>query len=174
MPFKQKLWEINQGKCGICGDAWDLPEPRPNEDGGKFGKGIVVRTYKSGQEFTATLNMVANHEGYFEFKLCPVQKGVKADQECLDRHPVHLADGSGDRWVLKPDKKGLMDVKLRLPEGLKCERCVLQWHWKCGEFGFKVSNGVCCCGLGRLCKTQMFCDKMEHKTDFNFKLDINI
>ncbi|KAG8198470.1 hypothetical protein JTE90_022200 [Oedothorax gibbosus] len=140
-----KLWEINQGKCGICGDAWDVPEPRPNEDGGKFGKGIVVRTYKSGQEIKVTLNMVANHEGWFEFKLCPVEKGVVPDQACLDKHPVPLADGSGTRYTLKLDKKGLMDLKLRLPEGLKCERCVLQWHWKCAN-----NWGICDDGKGRM------------------------
>ncbi|GFQ82700.1 chitin-binding type-4 domain-containing protein [Trichonephila clavata] len=140
-----KLWKINKGKCGICGDAWDLPEPRPNEDGGKYGKGIVVRTYKAGQEFTSTVFIVANHEGYFEFKLCPVKPGVKIDQNCLDQHPVGLADGSGNRYILKRGIKGNLDIKLKLPNGLKCDRCVLQYHWKAAN-----NWGICEDGKGRM------------------------
>lgn len=142
VTFLQKLWQINKGKCGICGDAWDLKEPRPNEDGGKFGKGIVVRTYKSGQEITAKINVVANHFGYFEFKLCPVENGVASDQACLDKHPIALADGSGYKYNLG-GQKGMVEVKLRLPEGLTCERCVFQWHWKCGMYVFVFLCRIC-------------------------------
>ncbi|GBL98540.1 hypothetical protein AVEN_111650-1 [Araneus ventricosus] len=42
-------WKMNGGKCGVCGDPWHLDVPRPNENGGKFGNGIIVRTYKPGQ-----------------------------------------------------------------------------------------------------------------------------
>ncbi|GFY55021.1 chitin-binding type-4 domain-containing protein [Trichonephila inaurata madagascariensis] len=42
-------WKINGGKCGVCGDPWHLEVPRPNENGGKYGNGIIVRTYKPGQ-----------------------------------------------------------------------------------------------------------------------------
>ncbi|GBN50324.1 hypothetical protein AVEN_71541-1 [Araneus ventricosus] len=143
-----KLWQINKGKCGICGDAWDLPEPRPNEDGGKYGKGVVVRTYKAGQEFKATVFIVANHEGYFEFKLCPVKPGVKVDQDCLDKHPVALADGSGYRYTLKRGIKGNLDLKLRLPDGLKCDRCVLQYHWKAANNWGICENGKGAMGCG--------------------------
>ena len=27
----QRQWEKNGGKCGVCGDAWDLAQPRENE-----------------------------------------------------------------------------------------------------------------------------------------------
>ncbi|KFM62296.1 hypothetical protein X975_04030, partial [Stegodyphus mimosarum] len=127
-----RLWQVNKGKCGVCGDPWDLPEPRPNEDGGKYGKGIIVRTYKEGQEFTAIVKIVANHLGHFEFKLCPVQEGIKVDQDCFDKHPIALADGSGYNYNLGK-QKGFVKVHLRLPKGLKCERCVFQWHWRAGN-----------------------------------------
>lgn len=35
--------------CGVCGDPWDKPPPRDNEDGGKYGTGIITRTYTPGQ-----------------------------------------------------------------------------------------------------------------------------
>ncbi|XP_030761831.1 uncharacterized protein LOC115886703 isoform X2 [Sitophilus oryzae] len=39
-------WEQNGGKCGICGDAYHLEEPRPHEAGGLYAKGIVARHYR--------------------------------------------------------------------------------------------------------------------------------
>lgn len=53
----------NGGKCGECGDAWDLPEPRPNEHGGTFGQGVVVRRYKIGGEMTIRVELTASHMG---------------------------------------------------------------------------------------------------------------
>ncbi|GFT37433.1 chitin-binding type-4 domain-containing protein [Nephila pilipes] len=137
-------WQRNKGKCGICGDAWDLPEPRPHEDGGLYGKGVIAKTYKSGEVITATVNIVANHFGYFTFKICPVQPGVTVDQECLDKHTLELADGSGTKFDLG-SKRGHVKVQLKLPEGFKCERCVFQWHWKCANHW-----GICENGKGRL------------------------
>ncbi|CAL1280997.1 unnamed protein product [Larinioides sclopetarius] len=139
-----KLWQVNKGKCGICGDAWDLPEPRPNEDGGKYGKGVIARTYKSGETITVITNIVANHFGWMEFKICPEEPGKTATQECLDQHPLQLADGSGTRYDLG-SQRGPVKVQLKLPEGFKCERCVFQWHWKCGNHW-----GICEDGKGRL------------------------
>jgi len=39
----------NNGNCGICGDAYNDPVPRDNEDGGMYGRGIIVREYSIGQ-----------------------------------------------------------------------------------------------------------------------------
>lgn len=55
--------EKNGGKCGECGDAWDLPQPRPNEYGGKYGQGVVVRTYKPGADITLRIQLTASHRG---------------------------------------------------------------------------------------------------------------
>lgn len=33
----------NGGKCGLCGDNYVLPQPRPNENTGYYGRGIIVR-----------------------------------------------------------------------------------------------------------------------------------
>lgn len=42
---------MNNGKCGVCGDPWHLKPPRPNEIGGKYGQGIIVRRYRTGQVY---------------------------------------------------------------------------------------------------------------------------
>jgi hypothetical protein len=38
----QVQWYENDGKCGECGDDYALERPRPNENGGIFGTGIIV------------------------------------------------------------------------------------------------------------------------------------
>lgn len=81
----------NGGKCGECGDAWDLPMPRPNEYGGRWGQGVVVRKYNPGSEITLRVELTASHMGYFEFRVCPE---LAAPQICLDKHLLELMGGS--------------------------------------------------------------------------------
>lgn len=35
----------NGGKCGECGDDYSSPRPRPNENGGVYGTGIIVQKW---------------------------------------------------------------------------------------------------------------------------------
>ena len=42
-------YERNHGKCGVCGDAFHLRQPRPHEAGGQFGQGVITREYTMGQ-----------------------------------------------------------------------------------------------------------------------------
>ena len=36
-------------RCGLCGDDYGLPIPRPHELGGDFGQGIISRNYTENQ-----------------------------------------------------------------------------------------------------------------------------
>uniref|UniRef100_T1J472 Chitin-binding type-4 domain-containing protein n=1 Tax=Strigamia maritima TaxID=126957 RepID=T1J472_STRMM len=135
----------NKGKCGVCGDPWDTPAPRPNEDGGKFGRGVIVRAYKPGQIIHVLVDVTANHNGYFEFKLCPVSKQHPVDDECMDQHLLALADGSGFRYYLPNPKNVKFPVKLALPKGLTCRRCVFQWTYTAGN-----NWGTCKDGIGKV------------------------
>ena len=73
-----------KGKCGVCGDPYD--GIRKHEAGGKFAKGIIVRDYKKGSVITVKTIVTANHFGYFEFRLCPLNNVHKrATQACLDK-----------------------------------------------------------------------------------------
>lgn len=38
----------NGGRCGLCGDNWLDPTPRNHELGGRFGEGVIVKTYTRG------------------------------------------------------------------------------------------------------------------------------
>lgn len=42
-------YKQNGGRCGPCGDPYNDTIPRANEHGGKYGRGIITREYKSGQ-----------------------------------------------------------------------------------------------------------------------------
>ncbi|XP_014238732.1 uncharacterized protein LOC106660314 [Trichogramma pretiosum] len=121
---------MNGGKCGLCGDNYALAQPRPNENGGKYGRGVIVRSYKEGQEIDVKVKVEANHKGYFEFSLCPLSDGKQLEsEECFDAHPLKLADGSSRHRLSGTPFQYEVDLKLKLPEGLKCEHCVLRWYW---------------------------------------------
>ena len=90
-----RQWQRNGGRCGVCGDPYDEAQPRAGEGGGKydcslililshslhftfyqrgtfrFGKGVIVKRYSSGERIRVTAEITANHKGYFEFRLCP-------------------------------------------------------------------------------------------------------
>ena len=54
-----RQWRKNQGRCGVCGDPWDLPEPRPHETRGRYARGIIVRNYTQAQVIIAGVSRVA-------------------------------------------------------------------------------------------------------------------
>lgn len=58
-----RQWKRNGGKCGECGDAWDMPEPRPHENGGQWGQGVIVRSYLPGTDLTIRVELTASHMG---------------------------------------------------------------------------------------------------------------
>ena len=74
------------GKCGICGDSYDAPIRDHEAPNGKYANGIIVETYEAEQEVQVTVQITANHKGYFEFKLCP-NNNIHQDpqQDCFDR-----------------------------------------------------------------------------------------
>lgn len=40
-------WDQNDGKCGVCGDAYHAQ--RSHEAGGEYARGIIGRRYAAGQ-----------------------------------------------------------------------------------------------------------------------------
>ncbi|KAF8764488.1 hypothetical protein HNY73_022554 [Argiope bruennichi] len=141
-------WQRNGGKCGICGDAWDAPKPRPNEAGGIYGKGIIVGNYKPGQEVKSIVELTANHKGFFEFKLCPHNDPkTVATQDCLDQYLLELADGSGTKYY-PSTRTGKFVVNLRLPQHLTCSQCVFQWTYTAANNWGRCDNGTSKVGCG--------------------------
>ena len=50
--------EINDGKCGICGDPYDSPVKDHEAPDGVFANGIIVREYQSGDIIDVTIGEV--------------------------------------------------------------------------------------------------------------------
>ncbi|MPC86955.1 hypothetical protein E2C01_081800 [Portunus trituberculatus] len=78
-------YEVNGGKCGICGDSWE-EDPRPHEaPNGLYATGTITKQYTQGQVFTLAANITTNHRGHFEVRICPDPK-VEATEECLHQY----------------------------------------------------------------------------------------
>ena len=92
-------WEDNGGKCGICGDPWDTPSPRDGEMGGKYGRGVIVKRYRTGQLVKVIVHVTANHLGYFEFRVCPSRSTWPVTQDCLDRGLLRNSRGKTRHFI---------------------------------------------------------------------------
>lgn len=143
---KQYQYETNGGKCGVCGDPYDAPQPRDNEGGGKYSSGIISKCFeKTASVIEVKVQLTANHLGYFEFRLCEHNDPfTPVTQECLDEHVLSLPDDEGSRYYIGPEL-GEYTVQLQLPENVQCSQCVLQWKYNTGNsWGCEGDS----CGLG--------------------------
>ncbi|BFZ22803.1 hypothetical protein BsWGS_25842 [Bradybaena similaris] len=131
-------------KCGLCGDPYD--GVRENETGGKYATGKITQTYRQGQKATLEVDLTAAHKGYFEFKVCARNDPrVRETQECLNQHPLPLADGSGYKYY--PQGSSMIQIEVTLPESLVCDYCVLQWRYHTGNsWGVGPEGGCVGCG----------------------------
>ncbi|XP_045488901.1 uncharacterized protein LOC110993889 [Pieris rapae] len=130
----------NKGRCGICGDAYDLPSPRPHELGGKYGQGTIVANFTSKQIINVSIEMTAFHQGYWYLNLCPDAES----QECFDKYPLELKNGG---FYFFPHRDGNYTVQYRLPK-ISCEHCVLQWRYVAGNNWGHCSDGTEGMGCG--------------------------
>ena len=64
----QNQWAHHDGKCGLCGDPYQ--GPLEHEAGGQFATGTIAAEYTSGSAIDVTVQITANHKGWFEFRLC--------------------------------------------------------------------------------------------------------
>ena len=143
----------NQGRCGICGDPWNQQTRAHEAPGGIYATGIIVKTYKQGSYIPVIIDITANHQGYFIFKLCP-NNDVFQDpgQECFDHTPLWV--GGGDpaynytRFPIQDYETGLRMVYVRLPPYITCEQCILQWTYVAGNNWGKCDNGTGAIGCG--------------------------
>ncbi|XP_017121026.1 uncharacterized protein LOC108141913 [Drosophila elegans] len=147
-----RQWSKNNGKCGECGDAWDVPEPRPHEYGGQWGLGVIVRSYVPGSKMTIRVELTASHMGYFEFRLCPNQI---AKQSCFDQNVLLILDGSPsqplptdlDIRFYPRNGSRIYEIHARLPD-FTCDQCVLQWRYVAGNNWGMCSDGNGAIGCG--------------------------
>ncbi|XP_041972028.1 uncharacterized protein LOC121728004 [Aricia agestis] len=140
-----RQWRRNGGKCGVCGDAWDAPKPRPHEIGGTFYKGVIVRKYAPGDVITVKVQLTASHMGWFEFKVC--DNPSQTDEECMSKHVLKLEGSEATKFYPK-NGSVTYEMRYRLPEGLECVHCVFQWQYVAGNNWGECGNGTGAVGCG--------------------------
>ncbi|KAK7480499.1 hypothetical protein BaRGS_00028233, partial [Batillaria attramentaria] len=134
------LWyKMKRGNmCGMCGDPVD--KPRQNEAGGKYDTGMMAASFRPGERAQLKVLMMSNHGGFMEFKMCPSKP---ATQECFDRNPIQMADGSGSRWYLPKAAQGVMTINVIIPS-MTCQNCVMQWTYTGStEWGMDAQGNEC-------------------------------
>ncbi|XP_030767766.1 uncharacterized protein LOC115891457 [Sitophilus oryzae] len=136
---------LNEGKCGPCGDNWKDPPPRSNENTGTYGNGIVVSNYTAGSIIEVTSLLTANHMGSLYFYLCELTNpNLPETEDCFQL--LRLADGTEAHIVKSTDYTVVSKVKL--PDDLSCDRCVLRWHYRTGNSWGKCEDGTQNIGCG--------------------------
>ncbi|XP_059147507.1 uncharacterized protein LOC131935160 [Physella acuta] len=142
-------YEDNGGKCGVCGDPWQ--GPLEHEPGGKYATGTIVRKYNVNDVMLVVVEITANHRGYVEFRLCPSDDPMaKITQDCLDKYVLKNTTGASRFAVPEGDylTRLFINVTLRIPTGLRCRACMIQWKYNAGNSWGTFPNGTSCVGCG--------------------------
>ncbi len=137
-------WEKNKGRCGVCGDPSGV---KKHVAPGKYANGIIGEVYRQGQEIEVAVDLTSNHQGWFEFRIAKLTQPLQADDKGrLRGHLLELV-GGGTRFNL-PRGSGdqVFKVKLNLPNGLVCDKCVMQWWYSAGNNWDCDNTG---CGMGK-------------------------
>ncbi|XP_076039285.1 uncharacterized protein LOC143024375 [Oratosquilla oratoria] len=145
-------YKLNKGKCGVCGDDFRETVPRSHEAGGVYANGIISKRYVAGQVIDIHSDLTANHRGYFEVKLCPNNNPNEiVTQECFDQYTLELADEPGNTKFIIPEDSKKTEYfihKVKLPDGVTCTQCVLQWKYFAGNTWGSCTDGSTSVGCG--------------------------
>lgn len=155
-------WEKNKGKCGVCGDPYDA-RPKDHEPGGLYATGIIGKTYYEGQKINITIDVTANHMGYFEFRICVTNDPLKVvEQDCFDENLLVILNNNERaipskklkafdndlikyKYFLPMKNNSKFYVSAQLPVGLTCSACILQWRYHAGNNYGTSGNGKASC-----------------------------
>ncbi|XP_043286717.1 uncharacterized protein [Venturia canescens] len=111
--------------CAACGDLLQDIQPRPFENGGKYGRGLIVRSYAAGSIIKVVVRMRTQKDGYYEFWVCPLQNETMIETEaCFDQYK--LTNLSGEYQIPRWGDNNLTEMNLHLPQNLTCDHCVLR------------------------------------------------
>lgn len=89
------------------------------------------------QTIDLDVELSAAHKGYFQFRLCELNRlgsSTPEDASCF-RHLLQL-EGGGTEFYLGSGGAGHYRPRVRLPQGVTCSQCVLQWYYRGGEHSF--------------------------------------
>lgn len=143
---------------GICGDGNQWPSNSNYVDSGIIPVG-PERTLTAGSIHEMEVKITAHHKGHFEFSICDkeITSSLSDAQGCLDQHILLRASAQElgindcqandrrpgcqpidpnhpERFYLppsgfSPDNSNNHKISLKIPAGLQCTHCTLQWRW---------------------------------------------
>jgi len=143
----KEQWEVNGGKCGLCGDNWS-DAIREHETPNKYATGTIAATYVPNQEIDITLDITVSHLGHFTFKLCYAESDLHdPSQLCFDRNILPVLPERTDSWELTEWVAQEYTVRVQLPD-IECDRCVLQWTYTGGNNWGTCEDGTQATGCG--------------------------
>lgn len=84
------------------------------------------------KEVEFKVDLTGSHQGYYEFRLCAKRSASElVTQDCLDQNLLKTNYGT---TRVNADKGSVVYSTLyKLPDGLKCDFCVLQWKYVAGK-----------------------------------------
>ncbi|XP_042220561.1 uncharacterized protein LOC121865272 [Homarus americanus] len=124
-----RQWRENQGRCGVCGDPWDLPRPRPHETRGMYGRGTIVRNYTQGQVVEWVSELTDGGSGWMEYRVCPRANVWRTEDPSCFNHTLQDNNGRTQLPVNVTAKLSRITHTFRLPPHLSCLACVVQWRY---------------------------------------------
>ncbi|EFX74850.1 hypothetical protein DAPPUDRAFT_306952 [Daphnia pulex] len=147
------LWDVNGGKCGVCGDPWNETQPRAHEIGGHYANGLLGRRYTPGQVIDVEVELTSNHKGHFELRLCPLFGYQVADAEtenCFNKYPLYLEGQSTYKFTIPEDsaKHAILKYRVKLPNQVTCTACVIQWVHYASHLNGTCDDGTMAIGCG--------------------------
>jgi hypothetical protein len=140
----------NRGRCAICGDEFSAAV-KPHQTGGPFATGTLAASYMPGQQVDITLDLTANHRGFFSFALCPNNNpSTDPGPECFRQYRLQVV-GGGNGGLIMPATAGtgIKRMTIKLPDGLTCSQCILQMtyttgnNWGAGPQSAEVQTEAC-------------------------------
>jgi len=134
------------GKCGVCGDKYGTKN-QAHMDGGRYANNIITANYQPGQTVAIEVLLTTSHLGYFEFRINDfTSKRTAGDAIGKLQGTLLKVSTGGTKYPVTKAGRFLYKFSMKLPEGLTCQRCVLQWWYRGGNNWGCDSNG---CGLGK-------------------------
>jgi len=118
-----------------------VPEPAcgAGKTGPEFKKGRVVATYRAGDTIEVEMQTYENHAGHYAYRLCLDGSDT---EECFKKN--YLQNDQGKVWMAIPKANHGMATfrdRIRIPEGINCDKCTLSWRWDTYSDQFDALGG---------------------------------
>ena len=151
--FARQWNQVNQGKCGICGDPFDEAVKDHELPNGKYTKPIrLTGNYSLGEQITIKVDLTASHKGFFMFRICPdTSMNEEVTQDCLDQYVLKLMNENGsyqEKFPISDPTAKVYSIQALLPPKVTCSRCLLQWTYTAGNNWGQCPDGTSRVGCG--------------------------